>query len=308
LELEGRRFIIRDVEGSMRFELNTADANEYPEFPDIENPDIKKTKAKFFEIKGSVLAELIDKTIFCTTKDETNFVLNGICFELLGGDGSKSSKNKLRLVASDGVRLAYCEREIEKIEKIESADNVLFDRRVAIARVVARKVASRIMEIVKNENVVRFGFIDNYVVVRTANSFFYARVMEESFPDYRQVIPNPEEAKRVCKVNRRAFLHSLKRAVLMSTEKKAKPVIIDFSEKMTVRTEENELGDVRISLDVFYDGEPVTVAYNALYLFDVLSKMKSEEVELRIVSEEKPTIITGYRDEGFLYVLMPLIR
>ena len=282
LKLEKSRLIIRDAEERITYSLAITNSEEFPSLPEfIEKQGIN--------ILGSVLSELINGTIFCTSKDEPRFVLNGIFFEPL------KEESKLRAVASDGHRLVYLEREVEGLGEVDLGDGFI----------IARKAARQMEAIANEESVVRLAFVNNHVVLRTPNSVFFSRTIEGAFPDYRSVIPTSN--KNILRVDRKLFIDALKRVSLVATEK-FKPVTITLKEgEIILTSQETEMGRAETKLSAEYEGEPLSVNYNAQYLLDALEAMKSEEIEMKIGEEKTPAMITGYRDEGFLYLVMPMV-
>ncbi len=282
LQKDENKLIIRDENERIAYELAITDSEDFPSLPDF-------VEENTIEIPGKVLEELISNTIFCTSKEESKFVLNGIFFEPLKDEG------KLRAVASDGHRLVKLDREVLGIE------NVNFDE----GFIVARKAAKQIEDIAGDELVVKLGFINNYVVIWTSDAIFFTRTLEGTYPDYRSVIPTSYE--NVLKVDRKLFISALKRVSLVITEK-FKPITLELnSDEIILSSQETEMGKARIKLEASYEGKPLAVNYNAQYLLDALETMKSEEIEMKIGEERTPALITGYRDEGFLYLLMPMV-
>ena len=282
LKLEESRLIIKDSEDRITYSLAITSSEEFPSLPEF-------TEEQGVDIPGNVLSELIDKTIFCTSKEESRFVLGGIFFEPFKEEG------KLRAVASDGHRLVYLEREVEGLEEADLGEGFI----------VARKAAKQMEAIADEELVVKLAFVNNYVVLRTPNSVFFSRTIEGTFPDYKSVIPTSNE--NILKVDRKLFIDALKRVSLVATER-FKPVAITLKEEEIVLTsQETEMGKAEIKLSAEYQGQPLSVNYNAQYLLDALENMKSEEIEMKIGEERTPAIITGYRDEGFLYLVMPMV-
>ena len=282
LQLEENKLIIKDAGEKIIYSLAITSNEEFPSLPEF-------SEEEGLEIQGSILAELIDKTIFCTSKEESRFVLGGIFFEPLKEEG------KLRLVASDGHRLAYLEKEVKGIEEVNFEEGFI----------VARKAAKQMSEIADEELLVKLSFFNNYVILKTHNSLFFARTIEGSFPDYKSVIPSSNE--NILKIDRKYFINALKRVSLLATEK-FKPITINFQpNEIILSSQETEMGKAEIKLDAEYQGEPISINYNAQYLLDALDIMKSEEIEMKISDEKTPAIITGYRDEGFLYLVMPMV-
>uniref|UniRef100_A0A832GPT4 Beta sliding clamp n=1 Tax=Caldimicrobium thiodismutans TaxID=1653476 RepID=A0A832GPT4_9BACT len=282
LTKEDNRLLIRDEDETVVYELATTDAEEFPNLPEFGEENL-------LEIPGKVLSELIEKTSFCSSKDEARFVLGGVYFEPL------VEEEILRTVASDGHRLALLDRVVDGLKRTNWQEGFI----------VARKGAEKIAEIAEDELLVRFGFINNYAVLHFSGGLFFSRVLEGSFPDYKAVIPQDFENK--LKIERKLFLENLKRVSLLVSEK-LKPVRMDLKPGLvTLSSPESEMGRAVIKVKAEYEGEPLIINFNTDYLISALEIMKSEEVEIKIKDERSPCLITGYRDEGFLYLLMPMV-
>lgn len=282
LSKEDNRLLIRNEEETVVYELATTDAEEFPSLPEFGEENL-------LEIPGNLLSELIEKTSFCSSKDEARFVLGGVYFEPL------VEEEILRTVASDGHRLALLDRVVEGLKKTNWQEGFI----------VARKGAERIAEIAEEELLVKFGFINNYAVLYFTDGLFFSRVLEGSFPDYRAVIPQEFENK--LKIERKLLLDNLKRVSLLIPER-FKPVKMDLNPgSITLSSPESEMGKAVIKVKAEYEGEPLIINFNADYLISALEIMKSEEVEIKIKDERSPSLITGFRDEGFLYLLMPMV-
>ncbi len=278
---EDSRLVIKDEQDRIVYNLSITDSEEFPSLPEF-------VEESAIEIPGKTLYELISSTIFCTSKEESRFVLGGIYFEPLKDEG------KLRAVASDGHRLAVLDRELQGIEE-SSLEGFI----------VARKAAKQMEDIAKEELVIKLGYTNNYVVLWTSNSLFFARTIEGTFPDYRSVIP--QEYENILRVDRKLFMDALKRVSIVINER-FKPVTLELGgDEIIISSQETEMGKAQIKLAANYEGSPLTVSYNAEYLLDALQIMKSEEVELKVGAERVPAILTGYRDEGFLYLVMPMV-
>lgn len=274
------KLVIKDEEEKILYNLSIMDGEDFPSLPEF-------GEEHSVEIPGKTLAELIDTTAFCTSKEDTRFVLAGIYLEPLKEEG------KLRAVSSDGHRLALLDREVSEIENFPEGF------------IIAKKAAKQIEEIAEDELLIRLGFTNNYVVIWTSTALFFARTIEGPYPDYRMVIPS--EYQNILRIDRKLFIDALKRVSLVVNER-FKPVTLELLPKEVILTsQETEMGKAQIRIPGEYEGEPMVVNYNADYLLDALQIMKSEEVEMKIGVGKTPAILTGYRDEGFLYLLMPMV-
>jgi DNA polymerase-3 subunit beta len=278
---EDSRLIVRDLAERITYELAIGDSSEFPALPDF-------NEEQAIDIPGHVLSLLIKKTSFASSKEEARFVLSGIYFEPLKEEG------KLRAVASDGHRLALFEAEVIGLDRVELSPFIL-----------SRKSAREIANLSEDKLTVKLAYINNYVVLWTSLGVFFSRAIEGSFPDYRAVIPSTFE--RVVKVDRRLFMDALRRVSLLVTEK-FKPVTLTLNKNELILTsQETELGRSRIRLGCSYEGEPFSITFNSGYLLDPLEVMQSEEVDLKLGDERTPAGVFGYRDKGFLYLVMPMV-
>jgi DNA polymerase-3 subunit beta len=278
---EDSRLIVRDPAERITYELALGDPSEFPALPDF-------NEEQAIDIPGHILSLLIEKTIFASSKEEARFVLSGIYFEPLKEEG------KLRAVASDGHRLALFEAESLGLDKAELSPFIL-----------SRKSAREIADLSEDELTVKLAYINNYAVLWTSLGVFFSRTIEGSFPDYRAVTPSTFE--RVAKVDRRLLMDALRRVSLLATEK-FKPVTLTLNKNELILTsQETELGRSQIRLGCSYEGEPFSINFNSEYILDPLEVMQSEEVDLKFRDERSPAGVFGYRDEGFLYIVMPMV-
>ena len=279
---EDSRLLVKDEAERVIYEISITSEEDFPSLPEFGEENL-------LEIPGKALSQLIEKTVFSASKEEARFVLGGVYIEPL------KEENKLRAVASDGHRLALYDIEVPNLESSNLKEGFI----------VSRKGAEFISEISADELLVKFGFINNYVVLFTSFGFFFSRVIEGMYPDYRAVIP--QEFKNILRIDRKLFMDAIKRVSLLITER-FKPIKLDLSpSEITLSSPETEVGKAQIKISCEYEGTPLTISFNADYLLSLLEHMNSEEIEMKINDERAPTLITGYRDEGFLYLLMPMV-
>ena len=273
--------VIRDLDEDLSYRLAVFPAEDFPSLPDISGETM-------IDVPGETLEEMIEKTIFAASTEETRYALSGIFV-------TREEEGRLRMVATDGHRLSLIDREIPGIDSLELSEGVI----------VPRKAAQEIKRIAAEEMVVRIGVRENHFLVASSEGMLMARFIEGQFPDYRTVIP--KERGRVVVFDRVRLSEALKRVTLLSTER-YKTVRFEFSpgEAVLVGTG-GELGEARERLAVVYDGEPFAINFNARYLLEAFNVMASEEVELDIGSERTPCRITGSKDEGFMALVMPMV-
>ena len=262
------------------FRLACLPAEDFPSLPELEETNL-------VDLPGGTLAEMIGKTIFCVASEESRFILAGIYMEQL-------EEGILRLVATDGHRLALIDREVEGIEKIELSPGVI----------VPRKACQEMRKIAQDQVLVQFGVKENHAVLAAPNLMLTARLIDGQYPDYRAVIPESKE--NVILIPRKRFIEALKRVSIISLER-FRPVALEVSQnEITIVSQHPDLGEGREKIPAQYQGEAFTLNFNAKYLVDILEVMDSEEVELSMKDENTPCTITGPNDRGFLGLVMPM--
>ena len=265
-----------------RFTLAGTAAEEYPTLPEF-SPE------KTVPISAGILSAMIERTIYAASLDETRYNLNGVYFEVLGESG------EIRLVATDGHRLACVDREIEgDISALASGV------------IIPRKGLGELKRLVDEEDAeeIELAFADNNGLARKGDVTLVMRLIEGEFPNYNQVIP--KDLNRHIILPTDTLVRALRRAVLLSSER-SRAVKLEFSEGQLVISSSNpDLGDAREELDVDYAGEPLSIGFNARYMLDAIGAIQSKEIRLSFQDELSPARVTPPGDEKTLAVVMPM--
>jgi DNA polymerase-3 subunit beta len=214
--------------GKSLFNVVGLSADEFPYFPEIE-------KEQFFQIPGSILKNMIEKTSFSMSTDESKYNLNGIYLRSL----EDKERQVLRFVATDGHRLALMQTPMDVSHIDPLSKGVIFPRKGVLE---LRKIAE------EGEGDVSLGFMDNNAVIKKAQTVIVMRLVDGEFPDYNMVIPTNNELKAT--IPREDFLHALRRMAILSSEK-SKGVKIDFQENLLTLSSYNpEFGDAREDFEI----------------------------------------------------------
>ncbi|MEO0813599.1 MAG: DNA polymerase III subunit beta, partial [Myxococcota bacterium] len=249
-------------------------------------PTHSETQA--FSIPSPLLSEMIEKTIFCVSTDDNRHNLSGIYCEC-------PEPNRLRLVATDGHRLALAEHTFETPIPIEGGV------------IVPRKGFQELKRVLADGDDVKeaqLGFSGNSGFLKAGTVQLSTRLVEGQFPDYAQVIP--EQATKRAKINRKPFSEALKRVSLLS-QSRSYGVKMSFEEgNLSLLAEDPEFGEAHESLPIELEGESITIGFNARYLLDVLSHMNDDDVFFDLSDELSPGVIRPTDDSGFLAVVMPM--
>jgi DNA polymerase-3 subunit beta len=262
-----------------KFTLKGVPRENYPSLPVLE-PSLSR-----FSIAQGILKEMIKKTIFAISTETSRQYLNGVFFESLDG--------KLRLVSTDGRRLALVDRDCE----ITSA--------LAMRLIVPQKVLYELSHTLDDEGLVDIAFSDNQIFFSFGDSTYVSNLIDGTFPNYNQVIPKKQE--KLLRIGKDMFTNALNRSSLLTDERQNNQVRFDFSSNHAVVSVNNaDTGSYRDELPVEYTGEPLEIAFNIKFLKDYLKEVASEEVVLEMNTPLSPVSIRMASDTEYIYVVMPM--
>ncbi len=263
------------------FVLLGASADAYPPLPSA-------TGAELVPVDGHVLRELLERTLFSVSTDESRQNLNGVYFRCIDA-------NRIRVVSTDGHRLSQGEREAGRGAEIPQRDGVIIPRKGCTE-------LKRLLDETGKD--VSFGFLENNLVVSGDNLCLFIRLIESAFPDYRQVIPKSSERHVV--LPRERFLESLKRISLLASERTHGVKVEVSAGRMTLLSDNPDLGRAREDIEVDYDGGDVSIAFNAKYVRDILSILDADRVQMSLNEALSPGLFREHENEDYLFVVMPM--
>lgn len=282
---EGERLEI--ISKGSRLKMIGVSAEEFPSLPGVSFEARSK-------ISSRQLSEMINKTVYAVSFDETRFNLNGVCFELIGEKGKGKKSKALRFVATDGHRLAMITRPIEDLD---------FEERV----IVPRKGLSEIRKLINSDDDVQVGIDirDGFLLLETAVAKVSMRLIDGEFPDYNQVLP--KQAGTIVSLNIGEFSQALRRVALMVTDK-GKCVRLDFSSNaLRISSSSPELGEAVEELEVKYSGKPLSVGFNAKYILDITASLgEAQKINLELNGELGPGKFFADGDDSYIGIVMPM--
>ncbi|MCA9539556.1 MAG: DNA polymerase III subunit beta [Myxococcales bacterium] len=257
-------------------------ADTYPSLPEASG-------TKLMPVDGEALRELLERTRFSVSTDESRPNLNGVYFRCMGN-------NRVRMVSTDGHRLSQGERDAGRGGEIDEREGVIIPRKGV-------EEFKRLLDEVGAE--VRFGFLDNQLVVAADDLVLFVRLIAAVFPDYRQVIPK-SSARRVV-LERIPFLNSLRRIGLLASERTHGVRIELRPGRMTLLSDNPDLGRAREEIEVEgYDGGELIIAFNARYVRDILSILTAPKVEMALNEALSPGLFREHENDDYLFVVMPM--
>ncbi len=266
--------------GPARFTLLAISPEEYPTIPGADG-------VEFLEIEASLLSEMIERTLYATSTDETRYNLNGVYMEL-------ADEGRLRFVATDGHRLAM-------VDKTPQAPVGFLEQGI----IVPRKGVSEIHRLCEEtDGAVEVGLGDGFLIIRRPDLVLSCRLIDGEFVNYRQVLPADPKIRLV--LERERLLHAVRRVALMTHERsRALQLVLDSGE-LELSTTNPDLGEAREVLPVDYRGDRFETGFNARYMQDALTAMGSKEVSMEFVDELTPALLRPADDPDQLAIVMPM--
>jgi DNA polymerase III subunit beta len=264
--------------GKAQYKVVGMSDRDFPRLPDHHAVEFK-------EIDAATLSDMIDKTIFSVSSDETRRHLSGIYMEWEGG--------LLRMVSTDGHRLSKVEVEVGPGLKLDAG--VIIPRKGVLEM-------RRLLEGV--EGTCDLGLHEGNLFVRAKDLTLTIKLVDAQFPPYSQVIPKENEKR--AHVDRNLLLDSLKRMSIMSTERSG-GIRFDLSKgQLRITSDNPDLGEAQEDIDVEYEGESLTIGFNPRYFIDLLNEMGGEKVFLEFNGELDPGLVRADEGKFYLGVIMPM--
>lgn len=261
--------------GSSYFKINGLSEEDFPPVP--------KPESEYgYHLDQGMFREMLRRTAYAASTDESRYVLNGVLMSFRGG--------KVAMVATDGRRMALVEQEIEVPREAE-ADMILPTKAVNELHHTLRDSGE--LKIYGKGNQVLFTFGDTLVA---------SKLIDGTYPNYRQVIPS--QCQERITIERESLLAALRRVSLLSTEKTSAVKVNFAKNRMTLTMSSPDVGESRDSLPIKYAGKEMSVSFNPEFMMDPLKNLDADEIFLELTDELSPGVIKA--DIPFLYVLMPM--
>ena len=269
-----------ECEGSL-YKLATMNPDEFPELPKIE---IENS----IEVDQNVLKNMIRKTMFAVSSEESRPIFTGCLFEV--------ESNKLSLVAVDGFRLA-----LRSIYLSKQTNN--------FSAVIPGKTLNEVNKIISDSfEPVKIGVAKNQALFEMDNCKVVTRILDGEFLNYKNVIPSNWETR--VKVNKNSLQNSFERVSLISSssvEKEKKyPVKVQVDIGKVVISCTNQTGDAKEELYVATEGKNLEAGFNPKYFLDSLKAIDDEDVYVEFGSSISPCLIKSVENNDYTYMILPI--
>ena len=276
IEVDVDRALIRS--GRSRFTLSTLPASDFPALDEI-------TSVYEFNLPQNILKTLIEKTAFAMAQQDVRYYLNGLMMEVSSG--------AIRTVATDGHRLAFCEKQIEG----DLADS----KQVIIPR---KGVAELQRLLADSDDPVKVVLGNNHIQCELPNQRFTSKLIDGRFPDYKRVMPEAEG--NTMTMDRESLKQALVRASILSNEKYRGIRIILSPNLIKIQAQNPDQEEADVELEVDYSGDAMEVGFNVNYMLDVLNTSQQDVVQ-GIIKDSNSSCLMVFPDEADCkYVIMPM--
>ncbi len=273
--------------GKSQFKVVGLPSSEYPALPTIDREGLTP-------LSGDGLLELIRKTLFAAGDNDARYILNGLLVTLQATE----RKTSLRLVGTDGHRLAVAEQEVGTAD----TKALPLDMKAIIPKKAAHEIRHLLEEGGEGEPLI--GFSKNLMIFRKSGLLLTSRLMEGNYPNYQQVIP--KETGKPISVNRAALESALRRVSVLSKDKSSAVKVSFASGRMTLYSSSPDYGEATEELPAQYEGETMNTGFNARYLLEVFNVMDGETLSLQMETPLSPCLIHEPESPGFKCVVMPI--
>lgn len=282
LALDGDAGQLKLRSGRSSFTLSTLPKEDFPAAAAIELPH-------GFTLQAREAKNLIDRTRFAISTEETRYYLNGIYLHA----GKSAEVEVLRAVATDGHRLARFEMALP--EGAGAMPGVI----------VPRKAVNELRKLIEEaDGGVSVGLSDTRVRFSFGATELTSKLIDGTFPDYERVIPAGND--KIMSVDCRSFAAAVDRVSTISTEKSRAVKMTLGDAALTLSATSPEAGSAEEEVPIHYEGPPLEIGFNSRYLLDIAQQIEGEGAEFAMADAASPTVVRDAADGSALYVLMPM--
>ncbi len=266
--------------GNSEFNLNCMDGNEFP------NLNLEEKKDPII-LRKDEFKNLINKTSFAVSSQETRPILTGINFKI--------NKNKLECISTDSYRLA--KKQVILNKKVEEDINIVIPGKNLIE-------LTKIIE--DNDKEIQMHIFNNKVLFKFDNILFQTRVLSGTFPDVNRLIPESFELS--IKTNTNELYNVIDRASLLTSEKDKNIIKFECEDnEVIVSSNSPEIGKVEEKIYVEKNNnENIKIAFSSRFMMDAIKTIESKNVILNFKNDVQPIIILDEQDDSLLQLILPI--
>lgn len=263
------------IAGRSEFSLRTIPSDEYPLFEGVTSDPVN--------IDASLLVSALEQVTPAASSDDSRPILTGVYMV--------AEEEGFRLVATDSYRLAV--RDMPGSTLLAGQPPIL----------VPSRALTELARLLEKDSEVSLYLGEKEASFQVNNVRMTTRLIEGEFPDYKRLVPEDNPNKLT--MNRGELRDAVKRVRLLAQE--ATPIRLEMGEAgLQLIAKTQDIGEAHETVDASYDGDALTIAFNAEYLLKGLEIAPGEDITLETMDNQKPAVLKSQEHPEFLYLLMPV--
>ena len=263
--------------GKGKYTLETLPAEDFPLM------NVESGVKACFSMRQDALREMLSQVQYAMAVQDIRFYLNGLLMQAEG--------NMLRLVATDGHRLAYTQHTIDA--NLPPCEVIL-----------PRKTIAELLKLLSfPEELVTVDFLESQIRFSARNTIVVSKIVEGKFPDYNRVIPQDND--KIFQLSRVGFLTTLERVAILADDK-TKAVNLHIAPGLMLIKYTNGKEEAQEELEIAYQGVELEINFNVQYLTDVLRNLHSDDVKMAFGDSTRSMLLTMPDNGDFKYIVMPM--
>lgn len=273
---EGGKLFIRPLGKSIQFHLKSLSSEKFPETAHVDED-------RYFELSQATVLEMISQTIFSVSDDESRYFMNGVYLE--------KKEGKLIMVATDGRRLSYIEKDMEISQDFSGI-------------IIPPKALHLIRKLASGQGNMYVAVVDKSIFLKFDNQKISSNLIDAQFPNYTRVIP--ETQPLMLKVRKDDLQEALKRVSLLAEQKSKRIYLTVADHNILMNSEESDIGMAKEEIPCEYDGPQTVLALNYTFLQDPLKVISDNALILKFTDSKKAVTLTTDPQKDFFHIIMPM--
>ena len=261
--------------GTSEFRLNGINCAEFPSLPDL-------SQGEHFMINMDLFKELLSKSVFAASKEDSRHVLNGVLMQIESGAAT--------FIGTDGKRLAKVSAEIDVNPEHKNS------------YLIPLKAVEEIIKSLDGDETVKISLMADKIGIECGATTLITKLLSGDYPDVERVIP--KESTFDLTLHREELMTLLKQVALFTTDKSHSVHFTLTNGELTLTANASDIGDGKVSMPVDYAGDSFEVAFNPFFFHDILRHSKDETVNFSLTTPHNPGLITDSTTASF--VIMPM--
>jgi DNA polymerase-3 subunit beta len=273
---EGNSIIIKCL--ASEFTIVGQPADEFPNISEI-------NEEKKFSIEKDILKDMIKKTSFAASIDESKGIIIGVMIEM--------EEDSLNMVALDGFRMAITRKAMKNEEK----------KKIIISARILNEINKIMIENEDNQDI-DIVLEDKKALFLIGETKIALRLLEGDFIKYKDILPKEHQCKLT--INRAELLNSIERASLLAKEGKNNLIKMSIFRDKLIITSRSEEGTVKEEVFIDKDGTDLDIGFNSKYILDVLKVVNDEEIIMEFNTSVSPCLMKPVEGNAFEYLVLPV--